>query len=373
MRSVLLDCPPDKWGDLFSRQSLPKFRFNQIASWIFKKGETDWSKMHNLSRELQSFFELETTLRLPEVVESLPATDGTVKLVLRLHDGQMIESVIIPRGDRATLCLSSQVGCAIGCRFCRTAEMGLIRNLTLGEILGQMIVANRFLEASPIRDLLAPDDSAAIPLFRINHVVFMGMGEPLANLDNLIEAIQVMTSPGGFALSPRRITVSTSGLPSRIGELGRTGLCVNLAVSLTAADDETREKLMPINRHYPIQTILDACRNLPLKKRQRVTFEYVLLSGVNDRPEDARKLSRLLAPFRSKVNLIPFNPYEGSPFKRPSHEDVLAFQRILLDKSVVATIRKSRGADVLGACGQLAWEKKKEQKESQWNPVVFST
>jgi 23S rRNA (adenine2503-C2)-methyltransferase len=368
----LLDYSPEQWPSLFPSLGLPKWRYDQIADWIFQKEVADWALMKNLPRNLQVVLESAISLALPEMNGVLESRDGTKKIVFRLKDGQMIESVIIPRADRATLCISSQVGCGIGCRFCRTAEMGLIRNLTAGEIVGQVIQANKILRENPIRDGSSAKISENPFLNRINHIVFMGMGEPLANLDHVTSALRVLTAPKGFAMSPRRITLSTSGLPSKITELGESGIPVNLSVSLTAADDQTRERLMPINRHYPINSILNAVRQLPLKKRQRVTFEYVLLAGVNDRPEDAKKLARLLAPFKSKVNLIAFNPYEGSPFSRPTSDDVLLFQKILLEKRVSTTIRQSRGDDILGACGQLAWEKKAEQKESSWSPVVFS-
>jgi len=369
----LLDHLTDAWPFLLRELSLPKWRYAQIADWIFQKEVSEWDLMKNLSKSLQGELASLVSLTLPKALNVLESKDGTKKILFLLKDEQIIESVIIPRGDRATLCVSSQVGCGIGCKFCRTAEMGLVRNLTMGEIVGQVIMANKILKENPIRDG-SPSHSDDRPILnRINHIVFMGMGEPLANLDHVINSIRTLTSPDGLGMSPRRITVSTSGLPSKIIELGHSGIPVNLAVSLTAVDDHTREKLMPINRHYPIRAILDAVRQLPLKKRQRVTFEYVLLSGVNDRPEDAKKLARLLAPFKSKINLIPFNPYEGSPFLAPSKDDVLLFQKILLEKMVATTIRQSRGEDILGACGQLAWENKTAIKETSWNPVVFST
>jgi 23S rRNA (adenine2503-C2)-methyltransferase len=369
----LLDHLTDTWPFLLKDLSLPKWRYDQISDWVFQKEISEWDLMKNLSKGLQEALSSQVSLTLPKVLNVLESKDGTKKILFQLKDEQMIESVIIPRGDRATLCISSQVGCGIGCKFCRTAEMGLIRNLTMGEIVGQVIMANKILKENPIKDGSTSNLEDQPLLNRVNHIVFMGMGEPLANLDQVINSIRTLTSSDGLGMSPRRITVSTSGLPSKIIELGQSGIPVNLAVSLTAADDPTREKLMPINRHYPIRAILDAIRQLPLKKRQRVTFEYVLLSGVNDRPEDAKKLARLLAPFKSKVNLIPFNTYEGSPFLSPSKDDVLLFQKILLEKMVATTIRQSRGDDILGACGQLAWEKKTAIKETSWNPVVFST
>ncbi len=332
---------------------MPAYRSRQVAQWIFRHHVSDWEGMKNLPEEDRCRWSDRWDLSLPVLREERMSRDGTRKLLLELSDGARIESVLIPRDDRATLCVSSQVGCGIGCRFCRTADMGLVRNLSVSEMLGQIRLANRLLTERPIRDTLG-EDSGAPFLSRVNHLVFMGMGEPLANFDTLVRALSVLTSPEGFALSPRRITVSTSGLAGRIRDLGVAGIPVNLAVSLSAPTETLREALMPISLRHPIRSILEACRSYPLRNRQRITFEYVLLGGVNDSPDQARELARLLAPFRSKVNLIPFNPYPGSPYLRPDRSRVLRFQEVLLAKGVTATLRTARGEDILGACGQLA-------------------
>lgn len=371
----LLDIPPELWKErLTSSEPVPSYRVRQIARWVFQRDETDWQAMSDLPLEMREQWSRSFPFDLPSVDVLYKAKDGTRKIVFRLGDGTRIESVVIPRDDRATLCVSSQAGCAIGCRFCRTAEMGLIRNLTPGEMIGQVLLANRILKEEPMRDLSA-EARIRRDLNRVNHIVFMGMGEPLANFDALVQTLRVLTSPAGFALSPRRITVSTSGLAGKIVELGTVGIPVNLAISLSAPTDPLRERLMPINSRYPIGAILKACCEYPLKQRQRITFEYVLIGGVNDGPAEAQALAKLLAPFKSKVNLIPFNPYPGSPFGRPSDDVVRAFQEILLGKGVMATVRKTRGEEMLGACGQLAWENgpKRTKENSAWDPIVLST
>ncbi len=371
----LLDVPPELWKErLTTSEPVPSYRVRQIARWVFQRDETDWRAMSDLPLDMRERWSRSFPFDLPAVDVLHKAKDGTRKIVFRLGDGIWIESVVIPRDDRATLCISSQAGCAIGCRFCRTAEMGLIRNLTPGEMIGQILQANRILKEEPIRDLSMAAHIGK-DMNRINHIVFMGMGEPLANFDALVQTLRILTSPGGFALSPRRITVSTSGLANKIRELGTVGIPVNLAVSLSAPTDILRERLMPINSRYPIRAILKACREYPLKQRQRITFEYVLIGSVNDGPVEAQALARLLAPFKSKVNLIPFNPYPGSPFGRPSDDAVRGFQDILLKRGTMATVRKTRGEEMLGACGQLAWENgpKKAKENSSWDPIVLSS
>ncbi len=343
----LLDIPAGLWAEKFRELGEPPYRGRQTAHWVFRKGVTDPQAMTNLPPSTRTRLEEEEMLGIPSLESAHISVDGTRKLALRLADSPVIESVLIPRKGRMTLCLSTQAGCGIGCRFCRTAAMGLIRNLSPSEILGQWIQAMRHLGGSgePSTDRLL-----------IDHIVFMGMGEPLANLDALVVAIRSLTHPEGIGLSPRRITVSTSGLVPKMRLLGEANLGVQLAVSLCAPDDLLRREIMPVGRIYSIAEILEACREFPLKNRERVTFEYVLLGGKNDRPEQARALGRLLAPFRSKVNLIPFNPFPGSPFERPEGDVVQVFADILSGFHITATIRKSMGPDVLAACGQLARE-----------------
>jgi 23S rRNA (adenine2503-C2)-methyltransferase len=275
-------------------------------------------------------------LASPLVATVRRSTDGTCKLLLRLADGEKIETVIIPAGDRVTLCMSSQAGCAMRCAFCATARMGLQRNLSAGEIVSQIFAARPELGAGEI----------------LTNYVFMGMGEPLANYPRLSQALKVMTAPWGMAISPRRITVSTVGLPPAMARL-LAETSVNLAVSLHATTDELRDRLAPINERYPLEQLLGACSRLPLKRRSRVTFEYVMLAGVNDSPADARRLVKLLAPVRAKVNLICFNPFTGSGFEASSRSALEAFQGILHRGNLTATIRESRGRDIAAACGQL--------------------
>jgi 23S rRNA (adenine2503-C2)-methyltransferase len=276
------------------------------------------------------------------ITQLTPATvarsrDGTRKLLFRLPGGEPFESVLIPDAPRLTLCVSSQAGCGMGCRFCATAQLGLRRNLRVGDIVGQVLAS---------RDALAESE-------RITNVVFMGMGEPLANYDALVDAIGILVADWGQGFSGRRITVSTVGLVPQLRRLVEE-TAVNVAVSLTATTNALRDDLMPINRRYPLEDLLAACRALPIGQRRRITFEYVLLAGVNDAAADAARLARLLRGIRSKVNLIPFNPFPGSEFRPPSLQAVRVFQAHLLEGNVSATVRQSRGPDILAACGQLA-------------------
>jgi 23S rRNA (adenine2503-C2)-methyltransferase len=255
-----------------------------------------------------------------------------------MADGARVQSVLMPDEDRLTLCLSTQVGCGFGCAFCCTGTMGLDRNLSAGEIAGQFLAARR----------LVPADG------RITHVVYMGMGEPLANYAATVQSIRILTDPQAIGLSPRRVTVSTVGLVSGIERLARENLRVRLAISLHATTDEVRDRLMPVNKGFDLKALLEACRRFPLPMRQRMTFEYVLLDGVNDTPEDARRLVKLLHGIRAKVNLIPFNAWDGAAFERPPLQRILAFQARLLEHGITATVRWSKGEDVGAACGQLA-------------------
>jgi len=312
------------------------YRARQIAHWLWQKGVDSFDAMRDLPAAVRIELSERFTLAPAAVSTVRRSTDGTRKLLLRLSDGEEIETVIIPSEDRTTLCLSSQAGCAMGCEFCATARMGLHRNLTTAEIAGQIFAARRELN---------PDE-------RLTNYVFMGMGEPLANYPRLIRTLNVMTAAWGMAISPRRITVSTVGLVPMMEKL-LAEIPVNLAVSLHATTDELRDRLAPINQRYPLKELLDACRRLPLKSRRRITFEYVMLSGVNDSVDDARRLVALLAPQRAKVNLIFFNPFADSILKRSPRSAVEAFQAILHRGNLTATIRESRGLDIAAACGQL--------------------
>jgi len=312
------------------------YRARQVTHWLYRRNVDSIDAMHDLPAGLRTFLNHRFGLAPPLVATVHRSGDGTRKLLVRLADGEGIESVVIPAGNRITLCMSSQVGCAMRCAFCATARMGLHRNLSTGEIVGQIAAARRELGTDEI----------------LTNYVFMGMGEPLANYPRLSRALKVMTAPWGMAISPRRITVSTVGLPPTMARL-LAETSVNLAVSLHATTDQVRDRLAPINQRYPLEHLLEACARLPLRRRSRVTFEYVMLTGVNDSPADASRLVKLLAPVRAKVNLICFNPFPGSGFEASSRCALEAFQAILHRGNLTATIRESRGRDIAAACGQL--------------------
>jgi 23S rRNA (adenine2503-C2)-methyltransferase len=333
----LLDLTPAEMEALAESLGAPRYRGRQLAGWIFAKGVVDPASMTDLPRDFRAALAEQARVELPEVERRTPSQDGSQKLVLRYADGARAQSVLMPDGDRLTLCVSTQVGCGFGCAFCFTGTMGLERNLSAGEIVAQVMVARRG---------LAPGE-------RITHVVYMGMGEPLANYSATVKSLRLLTDPLAFGFSPRRITVSTVGLVSGIERLAREGLRVNLAISLHATSNEIRDRIMPVNRGFAIEELLAACRRFPLPFRQRMTFEYVLLAEVNDSVEDARRLVRLLKGIRGKVNLIPFNDWEGSGFSRPPLPRILAFQAVLLEHGITATIRWSKGEDIGAACGQL--------------------
>lgn len=320
-------------------RNLPLYRAKQIFSWIYRPGVTDFAGMTDLSKELRQSLAAEFSIsRLtPEIIEV--SRDGTRKYGFRLADGHIIESVLIPEEDRSTLCVSSQVGCAMGCAFCLTGTMGFRRNLSCAEMVNQVCAVN--------------DDLRSRGLGEINNLVFMGMGEPLANFDNLVRALSVLLDEAGLDFSDRRITVSTCGLVPKMMELAAI-FKVNLAVSLHAADNETRSRLMPINARYPLDTLLAACRRLPIPKRKRIMFEYILLKGVNDADSDAIRLAAILRGIPAKINLLPCNETPQLPFVRPDERRVEAFQNILKERGYTVLLRASRGADISAACGQLA-------------------
>jgi 23S rRNA (adenine2503-C2)-methyltransferase len=317
----------------------PSFRGNQIMAWLYRPGITEFAQMTDLAREFRAV--LAENAEISRFTDPLVeiSRDGAVKFGFRLADGKIIESVLIPEEERVTLCVSSQVGCAMGCTFCLTGQMGLARNLTAAEIVNQVCA---------VRDWLLEHNGA-----RLTNLVFMGMGEPLANLENLLAALSILTEQQGLDFAARRITVSTCGLVPQMLELGRQ-TDVNLAVSLHAVDDETRSLLMPINRKYPIAVLLDACRKFNMKKRQRIMFEYTLLKGMNDSEAAAVKLAALLRGIPCKINLLAVNPAAGDGFRSPPRSRILRFQEILRQKGYTVFIRQSRGQDISAACGQLA-------------------
>ena len=314
------------------------YRARQVARWVFKVGVTQVSDMTDIPKTLRQALEQRAHMTQLPGLEVYRASDGTRKLRYQLDDGAVIESVLIREATRLTLCVSTQAGCRIGCAFCLTTKGGLRRHLRPAEIVDQIIQARKRLD----------------PNEQLTNLVFMGMGEPLDNYRHTVQALRIITHPDAVGFSPRRITVSTSGLVPAIRTFGAEGLRVNLAVSLNAPNDAVRSQLMPINKRWPIRELLSACREYPLPPGRRITFEYVLLAGINDHPVHAEQVARLLTGLRCKINLIPFNEFPGTAFQRPSPETVTRFQAILLDHYFTATIRESRGREIGAACGQLA-------------------
>jgi 23S rRNA (adenine2503-C2)-methyltransferase len=326
-----------------------RFHARQIFGWIYRHGVTDLSAMTDLSRELRAMLAEQFAITTPAIVQRDKSVDGTEKFLLRLGDGRTVESVFIPDTPSMTFCISTQVGCAMACAFCLTGRMGLVRNLTAGEIVGQ------------VRVLVA-----ALQMRDVNfNIVFMGMGEPLHNYDATMKALRMLADEHGFNMSPRRITLSTVGILPALEKLAREPIMPNLAISLHAPTDVQRGELVPLNRKYGVTDIIAACKRFPLKRRHRITFEYVLLAGVNDRSEDARRLAKLLAGVKSKVNLIPLNAAPGIPFDRPSDDAIDRFARILADHDLVVSVRKSRGRDIRAACGQLIVESERKSAAQQ--------
>ena len=319
---------------------LPRFRARQIFRWIHHRGVTDIAAMTDLPLELRASLAGSFTLTTPALVAREKSSDGTEKFLLRLGDGKQIESVFIPDTPAMTFCISTQVGCAMACAFCLTGKMGLARHLTAGEIVGQVRV---------LADALEMRDQPF-------NIVLMGMGEPLHNYDETMKALRMLADEQGLAVNPRRVTLSTVGLLPALERLAREPIMPNLAISLHAPTDAQRGALVPINSKYGVHEIIEACRRFPVRKRSRITFEYVLLAGVNDAPADARRLAKLLAGVKSKVNLIPLNAAAGIPFDRPSDEAVDRFAKILAEHHLIVSVRKSRGRDIRAACGQLIVE-----------------
>jgi 23S rRNA (adenine2503-C2)-methyltransferase len=318
---------------------LKHYRADQVLKWIYSGYASSFDDMTNIAKQDRAVLSEVFVIPALTIARTEISSDGTRKFLFRLEDKHTIESVLIPDDDRQTFCISSQVGCRQACRFCLTGSGGFVRDLLACEIADQVLEVSRILKQEGKRG--------------ITNIVLMGMGEPLANLDEVTKALTIITSEPGLGFSPRRVTVSTDGLVPEIGKLGNSGVKVNLAVSLNATTDEVRDRLMPVNRRYPIKELLDSCRHFPLEPRRRITFEYVLLKGVNDSVEDALRLAKLLRGIKCKVNLIPFNPFPGSEFKRPDDAAVRRFQKVLLDHHYTAPVRESRGRDISAACGQL--------------------
>lgn len=335
------------------------FRATQALQWIHQYGLDDIAGMSNISKALRTRLSEIAEIRAPEVVLEPQAQDGTRKWLLRLADGNCIETVFIPEEDRGTLCVSSQVGCALNCSFCSTAKQGFNRNLTAAEIIGQVWVANRALGRDPKGERI------------ITNVVMMGMGEPLLNFDAVVSAMRIMLDDLAYGLSKRRVTLSTAGMAPQLDRL-RDACPVSLAVSLHAPDDALRNELVPLNKKYPIAELLAACkRYVGDEPRRRVTFEYVMLDGVNDSPEQARALARLLRDVPSKVNLIPFNPFPQAGYRRSSQAAIDCFRDILLKAGLVTVTRRPRGDDIDAACGQLAGRVQDRTRRSQRREVTL--
>jgi 23S rRNA (adenine2503-C2)-methyltransferase len=329
----------------FTELDFPAYRSRQLIHWIYNKKIDHPDQLTDFSKKERLFLEEKSYISQLEILKRIPSLDGTVKFQFRLEDGEEIETVLIPEKERKTLCISTQVGCGIDCQFCLTAKGGLKRNLRAHEIIDQYLIVSKEVE--------------------ITNIVMMGMGEPLANFQEVSEAIDRLTESNACTFSPRRITVSTAGLVPGIQKLGELPQKVNLAVSLNATTNAIRDLIMPINRTYPIEMLLETCRKYPLAPRRRIFFEYVLLKGINDSLEDAKRIPRLLKGIPAKVNLIPFNEFLGSSFKRPAESTILAFQKILVDAHLSTFIRKSRGNDVLAACGQLIRSGRSDERISR--------
>ncbi len=326
------------------------FRGSQIYHGLYAERRRDFASMTNLPAAYRARLECEARIGLPEIARRYQSADGSVRYLLALASNGLasnarVETVFMPSDGRQTICISTQAGCAVDCHFCLTAQLGLIRNLTAGEIVGEVLLA--------LEDQRVALGEAGTDLAPRTNVVLMGQGEPLLNYEPVMAAIRIMLDPKGMGLAPRHVTLSTSGIVPGIERLAQEKVRPNLAISLTASSDGQRDAIMPINRKYPLAMLLDACRRYPLGPRGYITFEYVLLGGFNDSTDDARRVARLLSGLPAKVNLIPWNPGE-LPYRAPEPERVDEFRRVLLDKDVLAFVRYSRGRDISAACGQLA-------------------
>ena len=340
MKPNIADLNLKELSGFLTEHNHPIYRAKQIWQWLFQKRATTFEEMTNLSRDLREGLGDHFLIGRLQILRRAESCDGTVKFLFGLADGESIESVLIPEATRLTLCISTQAGCAFGCAFCATAVLGLKRNLTSSEIVNQVLEVSRSFQNER----------------RITHIVLMGMGEPLANYEQTLRALEIITdSKWGVGISPRRVTLSTVGLVPQIEKL-MAETRVNLAISLHAPNNEIRGQLMPVNRKYSLAQLIDCCRSLPIPRRKRITFEYVLLRGVNDSEQHARELAKLLRGIPSKVNVIPFNPHPGSEFLRPTNESIARFQNVLHDAGMQINVRRPRGDDIQAACGQLQGE-----------------
>ena len=326
----------EQLGTWLESNGIEPYRAGQIFKWVFSHQVDQFNSMTNLGQELREKLSAHFVISRLQTERIETSRDGSQKYLFTLADGNHVETVLIPEKNHFTLCISTQVGCAMGCRFCLTARDGFVRNLSPGEIVSQVRDIKKHIGTRPL-----------------SNIVLMGMGEPLANYSNVVQAIRILTDRDfGLEFSTRKVTLSTAGLVPELLQLGKD-VTVNLAISLNATDNETRGRLMPINNKYPLESLLEACRQYPLAPRKRITFEYILIQGVNDSPEDALRLSKLLRSIKAKVNLIPFNEHPGSLFQRPDEKTILKFQDILIQHHYTAMVRNSKGQDISAACGQL--------------------
>lgn len=342
----------DNLNALFKEAGIPAFRAKQVWHWLYFQGVRSFDQMANVPKDLRQVLSDLFIIHRPEVSQAQVSTDGTQKWLLKFQDGEEAECVHIPEIDRGTICISSQVGCTLTCKFCHTGTQKLVRNLNACEIVGQMMVARDVFNEWP----------TPFSHRHVSNIVMMGMGEPLYNYENVSTALKIIMDPEGISLSKRKITLSTSGVVPMMQQCGEE-LGVNLAVSLHAVRDDLRNVLVPLNKKYPIAELLEACRNYPgANNANRITFEYVMLKGVNDTPADARELVRLLKYIPSKINLIPFNPWPGSPFECSTPQTIAAFSEIVFKAGYSAPVRTPRGRDILAACGQLKSESERKSK-----------
>ena len=334
----LIGFPYDHLQKFLLEHGIEPYRAHQIFIWIYHYKRYDFGRMTNLSKSLRTILNKYFCISLPQIQKATKSQDGSIKYLFELEDGLTVESVWMPTGQRKTLCVSTQIGCRLACAFCMTGTMGLKRNLSSNEIIGQYLAVNE--------DLTKEN--------QVTNIVLMGMGEPLDNYVATVDAVRLMILPEALRLSSRKVTLSTAGQVDLIKKFQGEDLHINLAISLNATDNKTREDIMPINKKYPIEELMECLRNYPLKPSRRLTFEYVMLGGVNDRDEDAMRLVKLLHGIPCKVNLIPFNKFASSTFEQPSEERVHTFQQYLLAKNHTVFVRQNRATDILGACGQLA-------------------
>lgn len=351
-KTDLIGLSQSELKDLLQENDFEKFRAKQIWSWLYRKGKSSFYEMKNLKKDMQLQMDENFSLARLEIMEKQVSTDGTIKWLLKLYDGHLVEMVYIPETNRGTLCVSSQVGCTLTCKFCHTGTQRWVRNLTPGEVVGQFILAKDELK-----------DWSDMPHDRLlTNIVMMGMGEPLFNYENVAKGLKVIMDEEGIGLSKRRITLSTSGVVPFIKQCGEE-LGVKLAISLHAVTNELRDMIVPINKKYPIEDLLQACRDYPVARNaRRITFEYVMLDGVNDSNQDAKELIRLLKGIPAKINLIPFNPWPGTFFECSSEKRINAFADILMDAGYVSPIRTPRGQDIFAACGQLKTASERKRK-----------